>query len=604
MTDESATRWRYQARGWTAGWRRLILPLGVAVLFTGACSTSSAPNPSTTSGPNPSTTSAPNDRASSAATPDRLTGVQVRPAPNSKNVPIVTVETATPTAVTVTATSGGHKVVTPASKPAKAHEVPVLGLRTDRDYELSITAESGEGGAKRSVATAHYTTPPLPEGFPKLEAKTGDAKQASPGITFIPLISGDSEALTDPLPGAEKGPRATGRVIGVDDTGAVVWYYESELLVMSVEPTQRGTLLLGVDEGTLLNLDSSLREIDLLGNTLAEWGSNIAMSMGTSLPDEPLGPKPIVPVDIDSMHHDIHELPNGNLIALSTQLITTDPATARTLCPENPAEYLVADVVVEFERSGAVVGRWPVAPAFDPVTRPGSNMCSNAPDKRSPEGWMYPQVAGERDWTHANAVTLDEAHNTLVVSLREVDAVLGLRYHDDENGPAGERLWELGPEGDLKMQGDGSFQSHQHGIDFRSNGALLVFDNGNLRPGTEGAGGTKPNDSRAVLYKIDRGDRTVRQVWEHGDEDPSGGPMYTPFLGDADPLENGNVLITYGIFFDEDTPPRARIVEVAPDISGGGAGDEVVFDLTIGGQTGPGWVAYHSARLPSLYPAP
>lgn len=599
MRNESASAGRHQARAGTTGWCRLILPLGVAIVFAVSCTSSSTPSDTTSSAPRSTTSTIP-----LVASKDLVTGVQVDPAPHSTHVPIVTVETKTPTVVTVTATSGEHEVVTPASEPATTHAVPILGLWTDRDYELSVTAESDDEAVFQTVAAPGYTTPPLPKGFPELEVTTSEAKQASPGVTFIPLIAGDSEAVTDPLPGAPEGPPSSGRVIGVDETGAVVWYYESELQVISVEPTSSGTLLLGLDEGTLGNLDSSVREIDLLGNTLAEWGSKTAMSRGTSLPDEPLGPKPIIPVDVDSMHHDIHELPNGNLIALSTELIATDPETARTLCPANPATHLVADVVVEFERSGAVVGRWPVAPLFDPVARPGSDMCPDGPDPRSPEGWMYPDVTGERDWTHANAVDLDEEHNALIVSLREVDSVVAIRYQDDENGPAGEALWDLGPEGDLTMRGDGLFQYHQHGIDFRGKGTVLAFDNGNLRPGTQDSGGIQPSFSRAVLYKIDPKARTVRQVWEHRDESPWGGPMYVPFLSDTDPLENGNVLITYGAFLDRDNRPHARIVEVAPDIEGGGAGDEVVFDMTIGGQTGAGWVAYHSVKLPSLYPAP
>jgi len=590
MSHDSAPIGPYPARGRTTGWRRLVLPLGMAVVLAASCTTSSAPSDRTS-------------RPSSGAGKGLITGVEVHPAPHSKHIPIVTVQTSASATVTVTATSGDHKVVTPVSKAGKAHEVPILGLRTDRDYRLSVTATSGDGVADRS-ATAHYRTPPLPSSFPKLTVRTHATKQVSPGITLIPLISGASGALTDPEPNAKPSRFEAGRVIGVDATGEVVWYYESKLEVISVEPTSHGTLLLGIDAGTLTNLDGSVREIDLLGNTLAEWSTKIARKSGKSLPEKPLGPKPIVSVDIDSVHHDVHELPNGNIIALSTQLIPVAPATGAKLCPANPPTHIVADVVVEFERTGKVVGTWPVAPLFDPVTRPGSDMCPKAPDERSPEGWLYPQVAGERDWTHANAIALDEAHNTLVVSLREVDAVVGLRYHADQDGPAGERLWELGPYSDLKMQGSGLFQYHQHGIDVRPDGTLLVFDNGNLRPGTKDAGGTQPNFSRAVIYKIDPAAGTVSQVWEHRDENPWGGPMYVPFMGDADPLANGDVLITYAVFADKDVRPHARIVEVDPDLDGGGAGDKVVFDLIIGGQEGAGWVAYHSARLPSLYPAP
>ncbi len=570
----------HRARGRTAGGRRLPIVVAAILVLAAAC-TDSSPSPE--------------------ASDELVTSIEVHATPHSEHIPIVTIDTADSATVTVTATSGDHEIVTPASKTGKTHEVPILGLRTDRDYELSVTAESDDGHTERSAATADYTTPPLPKDFPELKV-TSKPDRVSPGITLIPLISGDSAALQDPGPDATRSPLATGRLIGVDETGEVVWYYETDLQVISVEPTPSGTLLLGIDEGSILNLDASMREIDLLGNTLGEWSTKIADSSGKTLPDEPLGPKPIVSVAMDSMHHDVHELPNGNLIGLSTELIEVDAATGRELCPLDPPTYLVADVVVEFERGGEVVGEWPVAPLYDPVARPGSSMCPEPPDTRSPESWQYHEVADERDWTHANAITLDEANNTLIVSLREIDAVIGLRYQEDEDGAAGELLWELGPDGDLEMQGDGLFSYHQHGPDIRDDGTLLVYDNGNLRPGTTDAGGTEPSFSRAVIYKIDPGAGTVSQVWEHRDENPWGGPMFVPFLGDADSLENGNVLIAHGVFADPDRRPYARVLEVVPDIDGGGAGNEVVLDILVGRPEGAGWVAYHAAKLPSLYP--
>lgn len=589
MTDHlSPTGARRARRGATGRWGRRVAIGAAVLLLATACTDSSEPSDDSKPGPSDGD--------------ELITKVAVDPAPNSEHIPILSIETAEPTTVTVTADGEGHEVVTPPSTSGTAHEVPVLGLRTDRTYDLSITAKRSDGSVERSAKAAEYTTPPLPDEFPELKV-TSDAKRVAPGITLIPLISGDSGALKDPDPTAKPSPLATGRLVGLDQSGEVVWYYESELQVISVEPTPRGTLMLGIDEGTVLNLDGTLREIDLLGNTLGQWSTKIGDSSGRALPEPSEGDEPVVSVDVDSMHHDAHELPNGNIIALSTELIEVDQQTGRTLCPANPAKYLISDVVVEFERSGKVVGRWPVAEGYDPETRPGSDLCPPAPDTRAADGWMYPEVTDERDWTHANAVTLDEANNTLIVSLRNIDGVIGLRYQADADGPAGERLWDLGPDGDLAMQGDGLFPYHQHGPDLRPDGTIVVFDDGNLRPGTTDAGGTEPSFSRAVIYDVDPAARTVRQVWEHRDENPWGGPMFVPFLGDADPLENGNVLIVYGVFADADRRPHARIIEVEPDIEGGGAGDEVVLDVIVGEEEGAGWVAYHAAKLPSLYPA-
>lgn len=559
----------HHPRGRTAGGRRLLIVPAAILLLATACTDSTSDG--------------------------LVTSVEVDAAPHSEHIPIVTVDTADSATVTVTATSGDHKVVTPASKAGKTHEVPILGLRTDRDYELSVTTESENGVTEQSDAAARYKTPPLPKGFPHLELRSSDPEQVAPGILLIPLVRPGPDVT---LSREDDSPRVNGRVVGVDESGEVVWYYESKLQVLSVAPTSSGTILLGIDDNNSRNLDASMREIDMLGNTVDEWSSRVAERSRSTLDNEAYDSDQRISVDTDSMHHDVHELPNGNLIALSTELLEVGREKGREMCPANPVGVIVSDVVVEFERGAKVVSTWPVA-VFDPATRPGSEMCLTAPDDA-----FYPGLANERDWTHANALAIDEANNTLLVSLRHLNSVIALRFRDDGEGPAGELLWELGPEGDLEMQGDGLFQYHQHAVKVRDDGTLMLFDNGNLRPGTTDGGGKEPAFSRAVIYKVDPDAGTVEQVWEHRDESPWGGPTFVPFMGDADPLPNGNALITYSVIADPDQQPLvpyARIVEVHPDIEGGGADDEVVFDLLAGSGTDAGWAAYHSEKLPSLY---
>lgn len=534
------------------------------------------------------------DSQGSTGSGELISDVAVQASTTSAHVPVVTVATSNLATVTVTATSGDHTVLSPTTSLGLTHEVPILGLRTSRDYRLSIEANSNAGVDQVKDDVSGYTTPPLPDGFPSFTVRS-DPDRVSQGVTLIPLLPGSmnpGELGSDPL---------TGRLVGIDEAGEVVWYYQTDLQVISVEPTPNGTLLLGLDDDNTFNLDSVAREIDMLGNTLGQWSTELAERSGAVLNRGSAGgAADTVSVQMDSGHHDIHVLPTGNLIALSTELIEVDAATGTTLCPSSPVRHVVSDVVVEFERTGRVVGNWPISAVFNPIARPGSEMCV-PPDTRAADAWMYPEVVDERDWTHANAVTLDEANNTLIVSLRSLDAVVGIRYRADRDGAAGELLWELGPQGDLEMQGSGAFPYHQHAPKLMDDGTLILYDNGNLRPGTVDGGGDEPSFSRAVMYHVDAEARTVEQMWEHRDESPWGGPSFSAFLGDADPLENGNVLITHGVVVDDDRRTHARIVEVNPDIEGRGVGDQVVFDLLIGDEVGSGWVAYHAAKVPTLY---
>ncbi len=168
--------------------------------------------------------------------------------------------------------------------------------------------------------------------------------------------------------------------------------------------------------------------------------------------------------------------------------------------------------MVEVDPDGKVVERWPIYGLLDPVTDVAAQaMCSN-PFPTAVPTWMYGPESGV-DWSHGNAVALDEERNALIVSLRHLNAVLAIRYADDDEGAAGELLWRLGPGGDLELLG-GDWQYHQHAPEVQDDGSLLVYDNGNGRPGTTddpAASAGEPAYSRAVHYEVDDDDGTVRQ---------------------------------------------------------------------------------------------
>jgi hypothetical protein len=169
--------------------------------------------------------------------------------------------------------------------------------------------------------------------------------------------------------------------------------------------------------------------------------------------------------------------------------------------------------------------------------------------------------------------------------------------------------WIFGENGTIPIVGDPPY--YQHAVEVQDDGSILLYDNGNGRPGTTvgGAGepGSTPTYSRAVLYDVDDSsddpaDWVVTQRWEHRTTDADGAPLYARFLGDADRVENGNVLITHGGISPEgeDAFDHALIIEVVPE---GEAGGDVVWDLRLGSAERPVTV-YRSERIPGFYFGP
>ena len=252
------------------------------------------------------------------------------------------------------------------------------------------------------------------------------------------------------------------------------------------------------------------------------------------------------------------------------------------------------------------MGEWSLRDVLDPVTQPGAVICDTVPFPT----W-YPDEPEAGDWTHANAVAYDPA-GRLLVSVRHLHSVVALDRGDD---PArwGSLLWQLGPDQDFVLEGDGAeWQYMQHAPEITDDGALILYDNGNLRAGTTHVGGTIEPYSRAVVYRLDPEAGVATQEWSHRAVEDDGVPVYADFVGDADALGNGNVLIAHGgillgeFVYDEELGQetiavrvKGRLLEVVPD---GPDGGDVVLDVEfIDGRIG--WFFFAAERIPSLYPA-
>lgn len=497
----------------------------------------------------------------------QIDDVRVVGNPNSSLSATVEVDTDGPAAVEVRV-SGPEREFTVASADGRAtrHEIPIVGMRPETTYSFVVDA-----GAEES--TAEFTTGALPPDFPPLEV-TSEPDRVAEGLTLF-----------------DAGGQLTGGIVpvnpsylvAVDDEGIPVWYYASDRPIGDARQLPNGNFLMTV--GGL-----AAREVDVLGDLVHEWVGTVLTDRG---PFDVDGWAPgAVEATFETVHHELGVLPNGNLLAATSRVHAEQSDTP--LCGEGadfPGVYnLVDEPIAEVDpATGEVLREWSMVELLRPFDDPERFVCPF--DSPVTYALLYVKDPQVRDWAHVNAAVLDEERNAILVSLRHADLVLAFRYEDDEEGPSGELLWSFGPEGDVTLE-DGDWSYHQHAVELQPDGSILLFDNGNERPLAAG----EVDYSRAVQYAIDDSDPAdvvAREVWSFTPTISDGEPTYSAFVGDADRLDDGNVLVAAG------GAAIPQIVEVEPDE--GGDGGEVVFDLRIPESDTDTWVIYRAERIQSLY---
>ena len=480
----------------------------------------------------------------------------------------------------------GHTFTLTTGAAATSHTIPVLQLRAARSYTLTVTAfDDGGDGLPKQLTRA---TAPLPADFPPIEVLAKDA--SSSGLTLFPV-------------GRFKGTGSDGSwsyVIATDSSGEVVWYFQALSGVSDVRLTSKGDVRL------------QLNEVGLLEGTALGEPKRLLVATGQSGTGQV--PTGAVGVPLDTIHHDVVELPNGHLLALSTEAKVFTPAQ----CPVYDKEYtVVGDVVAEIDPdTGKVLHRTSLFDLIDP--------CRRIDDYFKSPFWVGQYGPNAADWTHANSVFYDAASNRVLVSSRHQDWVIGYRYAADASGPANELLFKFGVEGDFTLTGtDALFPYHQHAAKIASNGNLMMFDNGTSRPGTLDSDVTKLPRSRGVEYELSttgpKSGWQAKQVWEFGSKEvrftdtSTGSPVdvgyYAPVIGETDLTPADTVLITQGALMmpvtgfvlDPAVKKSARIVEVTHDAS-----PKIVMDLRIEDKAATNfssYAVYRAKRIATLYPA-
>jgi len=323
---------------------------------------------------------------------------------------------------------------------------------------------------------------------------------------------------------------------GVDETGEVVWYYR---LTQDTEFFNDRSLEMLSDGNLLITTPNGFSVITIGGEVVLEFRPQ---DTGRTV-----------------YHHDAIQLPNGRFMTFSqvVQSVTVDWS-------DDPISVL-GDLIIELDADGNETWEWSSFDHLDSTRFP--SMLSRTGGR-----------GGSYDWTHANSLYYVEADDSILVSLRHQNWVIKI------DRATGDVIWRLGEDGDFDLtnmapsDADAWFYG-QHAAEIHDDGTVLLYDNGIERPSLA------PFQwySRGVMYQLDEEDMTVEQTWTYAVE------HFTNYLGDADLLDNGNILLTAGGQEDPDIP--AQVVEVTS-----GVASHMVWLLEI-----YGYSLYRATRLPSFY---
>ncbi|MFK7735444.1 MAG: aryl-sulfate sulfotransferase [Pirellulaceae bacterium] len=481
-----------------------------------------------------------------------------------------------------TATDGTS--VADANSPILRYSLPVMGLRPNRLHAIRVTLTDRTSGQQEKSEAVTIQTAPLPRDFPPLRVLRYAPKRMGPAITFFSVnLWRESKTILD-----------YGYMVAVNERGEVVWYCK----------TQDRTADMRVNKaGHIIYQQGSYRyayEIDLMGRDHRRWvATNI-----TFLPDEES-----IPVDADTLHHDLVEMQNGNMMSLSTELRRFEQYPTSEFNPNAPwiPTYVVCDRVLEFEPdTGKVVDHLHLKDILDPDRFGYMALSSFWRDKYK----AFTNDESPRDWSHANSVTHIPDENAILVSFRHLDCVIKIDWNTKKirwilgNHKGWSKPWHkylLEPVGDL------DWAYHQHAPQLTPRGTVMMYDNGNYRASPFDKATMAPNNrSRVVEYAIDEDEMTVRQVFVYdGDAEDR---FYCPFYGEAEWLpQTGHILVTDGghVELKDGTPHDnvpgerqwARIFELDPSTG------ERIFEIACRSPLGNpfGWSIYRSMRRENLW---
>lgn len=410
--------------------------------------------------------------------------------------------------------------------------LPIIGMRANKRHTFFIAIQDESGHKTMWSETLEYMTPKLPSGprdWPPISINVSHPELMEPGITLI--------SIRRRVPGREimmtKAQRAFSRdwslIVGLDLNGDVVWYYQVNTRIAGFDYLHNGHLF-------YLTHDFCAVEIDMLGNKVAQWYA------GKRPQGEVEG---ATPVDVQTIHHQPHELPSGNFLVMTAHSKKIKNFYTSEVDPgaEKADTNVMCDEIVEFRRDGSIVWNWNSFEYLDP-NRIGYQTLGPY--------WKVRGFPDHADWTHGNGLFYDEKNDAVLICLRMQDAIIKV------DRSTGEIVWILGDHHGwpdwlqsklLRPEGKVHWPYHMHNPKATPEGTILLWNNSIFQAlPFDGKRKMLPHEtySRAVEYLVDEKRMTVREVWA-SENGPDNDSCSCFAMGDVHWMpKTDNVLVFYG----------------------------------------------------------
>ncbi len=350
-----------------------------------------------------------------------------------------------------------------------------------------------------------FTTGPLPVGLQDAKIQI---TQGTPTYGLILMDYNDSDF---------------NGIVAIDGGDQIVWYYQHDKQVFAIAQRDDNNLVFNevslIDGFTMTELAPDGREIKTIDDILDK--GSISQPHGR-------------------WHHETLVQPDNKIWTLGEEI--------RPVTINGKYTLQTGSTIEEWDMTKGTVTRLvSLFDLLDPVN-------DRRADSDTTTGFFWQGCQGQyagitEDWTHANSLDILPDGNILM-SIRHLDQVIAIK--PDFSGIA----WRLGgPESDFSFPNPADQFYHQHYAHMLSNGNILLFDNGNLRPEDQGG-----QYSRALELKMDFNKMQATKVWEYR----SNPDLYASAVGSVNRLSNGNTVVDFG-YDDVDTSPVFTLVEANPD---------------------------------------